>query len=133
MNTQMVKTSETKECPFCGEEISVDAIKCRYCREFLDQSGVQSRVGESTEEAVQQATCHQTKTPAGLIVATWVQMAGTFIPGIGIFCSIGMLVTSIMLVRSRSASGRINGIIALVIWGATFLIGFGIGLGASIR
>ena len=31
-----VLTSDTKQCPFCGEAIRTHAIKCRFCAEFLN-------------------------------------------------------------------------------------------------
>ena len=45
--------SETRKCPFCGELISKNALKCRFCLEYLDdkQLNKAESVSENAEEA----------------------------------------------------------------------------------
>lgn len=39
--------SDTKECPYCAEEIKYNAVKCRFCGEMLTQEEVPEEIVET--------------------------------------------------------------------------------------
>lgn len=47
-------TEETKTCPYCGEQILVDAIKCKHCKEWLSEQKSLSNTQEVIKNYINQ-------------------------------------------------------------------------------
>lgn len=45
--------NNTKQCPFCGEEIQATAKKCRHCGEWLEDSVSNTKNQATTEVSFQ--------------------------------------------------------------------------------
>jgi uncharacterized membrane protein YdbT with pleckstrin-like domain len=56
---------QTKPCPFCAETIRYEAIKCRFCGEFLDGNHRKAENGKQKTEDRRQKTDDREKTEDG--------------------------------------------------------------------
>ena len=64
----------TKRCPFCAEEIKLEAIKCKYCKSNLDGSPAvqqnEQKQASSFIEATNKLTKEIKKPKEGLFLQT---------------------------------------------------------------
>lgn len=96
----MSQSEQLKRCPYCGEQIKVAAVKCRFCQEFLDQ-----RPAEDDDEPVDAVDFIIPAHVSGWAMAScYLGLIGFCLPFIGILFAIPGLVCGILAWQRRSAS-----------------------------
>lgn len=115
-----------KECPFCAEEIQDDAVKCRYCREWINTS--QASTGQHEEFQERQlcpdGACTGIIGPTGTCsecnrspdeIRTNAQESTSKTPAVGI-------IEKELILLGRL---RLSGLVIIVCFAISFVLGMG--------
>lgn len=92
--------TETKRCPYCGEEILATAKKCKHCKEWLEQAS-----DSTTEKKEPQSQ----SAPAASKARYWLYAASAL--------AIGVVVAIVIAVSGKSASKSGNDFSESEYWG----------------
>lgn len=53
-SNSILEDKNQKKCPFCGEQIQIEALKCRYCNEWLNKENPISDFFNKTKKFIQE-------------------------------------------------------------------------------
>ena len=126
---------EYKNCPYCGEEISINAKKCKHCKEWLtENTAVQQVLQPDVQQPIEaQASCQPTPQyvvvpqvvnksngvgTAGFVIAL-ICACLSWVPGVNVFLWIvGLLLSFIGMFnqpRGLAIAGFLISIIDIII------------------
>jgi hypothetical protein len=126
----MPEEAKTEPCPFCGQPVSVTAIKCRHCGEYLDED-------DEDEDHGRRATGEGDEGVKWLLPvgrSGWAIAAGylgllSCTPLIGLIFGIAAIVTGILALReinqNRDLGGTGRAIFGLVM-GSLATVGYAV-------
>jgi len=124
----------------CGAELAPEYKFCMKCgQQVAATPAPQATQGTAAQNngnvyAQQNAENSEVETPVGAIAGVWILLVLSFVATVpygiagAIVVSLGILYGGIYLVRIKNRTAKTHGIIILVIWVISFVIGFLAGL-----
>ena len=103
----MPEARATRPCPFCGERIRREAVKCRFCGRLLDE-------GEAEEEGEGAGGDAALRWLVPIDRSGWAIASGylgllSCFPFLGLLCGVLAVVTGVVALRSMKRNPRQGG------------------------
>lgn len=70
---------EIKKCPYCSEEILIEAKKCKHCGEFIDEQ-LRAEIGEDSAETKEAIDSKMNKQRFTMLITAFFGVVSTFLP-----------------------------------------------------
>src|SRR5438270_4489108 len=102
----MPEAKATRPCPFCGERIRQEAIKCRFCGRFLDEEEEEEDRGAGGDAALRWLVPIDR---SGWAIASGCLGLLSCFPFLGLLCGVLAVVMGVLALQSMKHNPRQGG------------------------